>query len=65
MLCPGTHPRDEVQSRTSFQADIICMVFAGKILNNDTGDVANDFYHRYKVTETVLYVHYSETARLS
>lgn len=22
---------------------------AGKILNGDTGDVADDFYHRYKV----------------
>ena len=24
--------------------------FAGKILNNDNGDVALDMYHRYKVT---------------
>ncbi|GJN33610.1 hypothetical protein PR202_gb22230 [Eleusine coracana subsp. coracana] len=28
----------------------------GKILNNDTGDVANDFYHRYKVTENCYWL---------
>ena len=27
----------------------ICQRLPGKIKNNDTGDVADDFYHRYKV----------------
>lgn len=25
-------------------------VFAGKIVNGDNGDVGDDFYHRYKVS---------------